>query len=80
MSISSQDPTSTGNPVALLSSKNRLNQETISDREDFPLRRQQVFGSIEPFFRFCNAANFAKSLLDGDRDHLQAEARSALTK
>ena len=54
MSSSSQDPTSTGNPVALLSSKNRLNQETISDREDFPLRRQQVFGSIEPFFRFCN--------------------------
>ena len=35
---------------------------------------------MEPFFRFCNPANFAKSLLVGDRDHLLAEARSELTK
>ena len=35
MSSSPQDPIRTGKPVALLSSKNRLNQETFSNREDF---------------------------------------------
>ena len=80
MSSSSQDPISTGKPVALFSSLNRLNQETFSDREDFPLRHQQVFGSNESFFRFSNPANVAKSLLDGNRDHLLAEARSELMK
>ena len=29
----------------MFSGKNRLNQETFSDREDFPLRHQQVFGA-----------------------------------
>ena len=43
MSSSSQDRISTGKPVALFSSKNRLNQETFSDRENFPLRHQHVF-------------------------------------
>ena len=36
MSSSSQDPTSTGKLVALFSSKNRLDEEPFSDREDFP--------------------------------------------
>ena len=37
MSSSSQDPTSSGRPGALLfSSKDRLNPETFSVREDFP--------------------------------------------
>ena len=57
-----------------------MNEETFSDREDFPLRHQQVFGSNEPFFRFSNPVNAAKSLLDGNRDHLLAEARSELMK
>ena len=43
MSSSSLDPTSTGKHVALFSSKNRLNQDTFSDREDFPSRHQQFF-------------------------------------
>ena len=38
MSSSSQDPISTGKPVAV-----------FSDREDFPSRHQQFFGSNEPF-------------------------------
>ena len=42
-SSSSQDPISTGKLVALFSSQNRLNQESFSDREDFPLRHQQFF-------------------------------------
>ena len=80
MSSSSQDPISTGKPVALFSSKKWLNQELFSDREDFLQRHQQVFGSTEPFFRFSNPPNVAKSLLDGNRDHLLAEARSELMK
>ena len=36
--------------------------------------------SNESFFRFSNPANVARSLLDGNRDHLLAEARSELMK
>ena len=36
MSSSSQDPIRTGRPVALFSSKNRLNQETIPIEKTFP--------------------------------------------
>ena len=80
MSSSSQDPTSTGKPVAVFSSHNRLNRDTFSDRDEFSFRHQQVFGSNEPFIRFSNLANFAKSLLNGNRDHLLTEARSELMK
>ena len=45
MSSSSQDPTSTGRPSALLfSNKNRLNPETFSHREDFSLKTSTGFG------------------------------------
>ena len=80
MSSSPQDPMSTGKLVVLFSSQNRLNRETFSKREDFPFRHQRVVGSNEPFFRFSNPAKVAKSLLDGNRDHLLAEARSELMK
>ena len=80
MSSSSQDGISTGRPVALFSGKNRLNQETFSDREDFLVRHRQFFGSNGPFFRFSNLVNVAKSLLDGNGDHMLAEARSELMK
>ena len=82
MFSSSQDPTTrgTGKLVALFSSKHRLNQVTFSDREDLPLRHQQVFGSNEHLFRFSNPENVAKSLLDENRDHMPAEARSELMK
>ena len=43
MSSSSQDPISTGKPVALFSSQNRLNQETFSDRMDFSLKTSTGF-------------------------------------
>ena len=72
MSSSSHDPIGTGKLVALFSSHNRLNQETFSDREEFSLRHQQVFGSTESFFTLSHRANVAKSLLDGNRDHLLA--------
>ena len=80
MSSSSQDPISAGKLVALFSSPNGLNQDTFCDRDDFSLRHQQVMGSNEPFIRFSNPANVSKSLLDGNRNHLLAEARSELMK
>ena len=80
MSSASHDSIGTGKLVALFSSKHWLNRETFSDREDFPSRHQQVFGSNEPFLRFSIPANSAKSLPDGNRDHLLAEARSELMK
>ena len=64
----------------IFSSQSRLNQATFSDGDDFSLRHQQVFGSNEPFIRFSNPANEATSLLDGNRDHLPAEARSEIMK
>ena len=69
-----------GNLSRCFPAKNRLNQETFSDREDLPLRHQQVFGSNEPFFRFSNPENGAKSLPDWNKDHFVAEARSELMK
>ena len=80
MSSSSQDPISTGKAVALFSSQHRLKQDTFSDRDDFSLRHQKVFGRNKLFIRFSNPANVAKSLLDGNRDHFLAEARSELLK
>ena len=81
MPSSSRDPISTGKLAALFSSQNRLYQDTFSDRQDFSSRHQQVFWSNERFIRFSfPATNVAKSVLDGNRDHLLAEATSELMK
>ena len=45
MSSSSLDPISAGRLVALFSSQNRLNQETFSDREDFPEDNNRFLGA-----------------------------------
>ena len=44
MSSSSQDPTSVGKLVAVFSSQNRLNQDTFSGRDDFPLDINRFLG------------------------------------
>ena len=47
-------------PGALLfSSNNRLIPETFSDREDFSLRHEQVWGNNEPLIRFSNFCEIA---------------------
>ena len=38
------------------------------------------FGSNESIFRFSNPVNVARSLLEGNRDHLLTQARSELMK
>ena len=73
MSSSSQDPkpVGTGKPVAVLSSQSRLNRDTFSERNQLV---DVAFGSSEPM------ANVAKSLLDGNRDHLLTQATSGRMK
>ena len=76
MSSSSQDPkpVGTGKLVAMFSSQSRLNQDIFSERNQLVVVVVVVvvFGSIER----TNPANVAKSLLDGNRDHLLTQARS----
>ena len=38
------------------------------------------FGNNEPIFTFCNPTDVAKSLIDGNRDHLLTQARFELMK
>ena len=57
MSSSSQDLISTGKFVALFSGKNRLNQDTFSEREEFSLRHQQVIVSNEICIIFSYPTN-----------------------
>ena len=64
----------------MFSSQSRLNQDIFSDTDQMSLKRQQVFGSNEPIFRFSDPAHVAKSLLDGNRDYWLNQARSELMK
>ena len=66
----------TGELVALCSHQNRLNHDAFSERQQLV----HVLGSDESIFRFSNTVNVARSLLDGNRDHLLTQARSELTK
>ena len=63
-SSSSQVPKSTGKPVALFSSKRKSSPETFSDREDSSLEHQQAQGNNEPFFRFSDPKEAARSFLE----------------
>ena len=66
----------TEEPIALFSHQRRLSQDAFSEREH-PV---DVVGSNESIFRFSNQANVARSLPDGNRDHLLTQARSELMK
>ena len=52
------------------------------DKTTFQKREQpaDVLRGIESVFRDANPANFAKSLLERNRDHLLTQARSELMK
>ena len=78
MSSSSQSLnfTGTGEPVALFSHQSRLNQDAFSEREQ-PV---DVLGCDESISRGADPANVAKSLPEGNRDHLLTQARSELMK
>ena len=78
MSSSSQSLnfTSTGELVALFAHESRLNQDAFSEREQ-PV---DVSRGNESIFRDADPANVAKSLPEGNRDHLLTQARSELMK
>ena len=79
MLISSRDPIVTGKPVSVFSSQSKLNQDTVSERDQFlsKLVDQPLFGSsVRSVFKFANLANVVKSLLNGNKDHLLIQARS----
>ena len=78
MSSSSQSLNfmSTGKLVAWLSHQKRLGQDEVSQREQ-PVDILECYESI---FRDANPATVAKSLLEGNRDHLLTQARSVLMK
>ena len=77
MSSPSQDPVSTGKPVALFSSQNRSNQEMFSDRI-FPSGHQQVLGNSKPLFRFSHPENFVKCQFEGHRGYMLVGATSEI--
>ena len=66
----------TGKPVAWLSHHKRLGHDEFSERE----QPADVLSANESVFRDANPANVAKSLLEGNRDHLLAQARAELMK
>ena len=54
----------------------KVGQDEFSGRE----QSDDVSRGNESIFRDANPANVAKSLLEGNRDHLLAQARSELMK
>ena len=80
MSISFQDPISTGKPVAVFSSRNKMNHEKFSDREDFYFKTRTSFWGQRTFLQILLPGKCCEILLDGNRDHLLADARSELMK
>ena len=64
----------------LFSSKDKLNPETFSDKEEFSSRHQQALGNNELSFRESNPQTSVKSILEDHRDHTLAEVRSEIMK
>ena len=78
MSSSSQSSNfmGSGKSVAWLSHQKRMGQDDFSEREQLA----DVKRGHESVFRHANPANVAKSLLEGNRDHLLTQARRELMK
>ena len=64
MQSSSQEPSRTGKPVSLSSCRNRLRQETISDRDCLPIQDLNPYlGSNEPSTRLPDSGQRTKTHL-----------------
>ena len=62
--------------MAWLSHQKTLGQDEFSERE----QPADIFRGSESIFRDADPANVAKSLLEGNRDHLLTQARSETMK
>ena len=61
-------------------SRVKSSQEPFSDREGISSRQQSVQGKGETFFRFSHLEEAARTVLEEQRDHLLAEAKSEVLK
>ena len=64
----------------MFSHKRKSSQETLSDRESISSGHQPVQGKDETFFRFSDLEEAARLVLEEQRDHLLAEAKSEILK
>ena len=64
----------------MFSHKRKSSQETFSDRDGISSGHQPVQGKIETFFRFSDPEEAARLVLEEQRDHLLAEAKSEILK
>ena len=80
VSSSSHFRESAGKPAAVFSHKQQSSQETLSDRESISSGHQPVQGRDETFFGLSQLEEAARSVLEEQRDHLLAEAKSEILK
>ena len=66
----------TAESVVLFSHQSSMSQDALSKREQLV----DVLWSNQSIFRFSYMINYAKSFLDGNRDHLLTQTRSELMK
>ena len=71
---------SAGKPAAVFSHKRKSSQGTLSDRERISSGHQPVQGKGEKFFRFSDPEGAARLVLEEQRDHLPAKAKSEILK
>ena len=69
-----------GNLPQCFQTKRKSSQETLFDSEGISSERQPVQGKGETFFRFCNPEEASRFVLEEQRDHLLAEAKSEILK
>ena len=80
VSSSSHFRESAGKLAAMFSHKRKSSQETLSDREGISSGHQPVQGKDETLFRFSDLEEAARLVLEEQRDHPLAEAKSEILK
>ena len=80
MTSSSRDLEVSGKPDAVFSCHSESSQNTFSKRDRSNESGNRFESGVHSVFRIAGPANVGKSLLDGNMDHLLAEARSELMK
>ena len=79
-SDSSRFRTSAARPAEVFSHKRKSSQESHSDRDGIPLAHRAVWGENEALSRLSDLEEAARLVLEEQRDHLLAEAKSEILK
>ena len=80
MSSSSHFRESAGKPAAVFSHKRNSSQETFADRRGISSGHPPVQGKGETLLRFSDPEKAARTVLEEQRDHLLADAKSEMLK